>query len=309
MMQNKRKKSLREILKSDEFAQVVFLFPAYAIFTLLFFIPVLTSVYYSFTDWNGITKGSNWIWFKNYAEMFTNPDIFSTIPVTIYYAVLNSVSIIFIAFFVALMLNRQSRITTPLRISFFLPMIVSGIIVGFLFKEIYSPVISEDNMGTLNRLLTNIGLGALTQNWLGNEATVMIMVVLTGVWNQVGQTALIYLANMQGIPKELYEAATIDGAGYWKQTYHITWKLISPSLKINLILLIINSLKAYDMISLLTGGGPGTATKVINLWIVERSIGGYDVGLGCAMSMVVTVFAFALVSITQKLLEKRGEIE
>lgn len=305
----KKRKSFKDFLTSDGVAQAVFLIPAYTIFTLLFFIPVLTSVYYSFTDWNGISKETNWVWFKNYAAMFTNPDIFNTIPVTIYYAVLNSVCLIFIAFFVALMLNRKSRITTPLRICFFLPMLVSGIIVGFLFKEIYSPVISDENMGTLNRILTLVGLKGLTQNWLGNKYTVMIVVVLTGVWNQVGQTALIYLANMQSIPKELYEAATIDGAGYWKQTYHITWKLISPSLRINLILLIINSLKAYDMISLLTGGGPGTATKVINLWIVERSIGGYEVGLGCAMSMVVTIFAFVLVTVTQKLLANRGATE
>ncbi|MBQ7165286.1 MAG: sugar ABC transporter permease [Clostridia bacterium] len=305
-MAKRKKGGFAAIVTSDKFAQAVFLFPAYLIFTVLFFIPVLTSVYYSFTDWNGITTQTNWVWFKNYADMFRNPDIFSTIPVTIYYAVLNSVTLIFVAFFVALTLNRKSRITTVLRISFFMPMLVSGIIVGFLFKEFYSPVISDDNMGTLNRLLTSLGLGGLTQNWLGNKSTVIMMIVLTGVWNQVGQTALIYLANMQSIPKELYEAAIIDGAGYWRQTYHITWKLISPSLRINLILLIINSLKTYDMIALLTGGGPGTASKVINLWIVERSIGGYEVGLGCAMSMVVTIFAFTLVTVTQKLLTKRG---
>ena len=302
----KTRKGRSNFFTSDTCAQIVFLLPAFTIFTVLFLVPVLTSVYYSFTDWNGIDKTAKWIWFDNYLEMFKNKDIFNTIPVTIYYAVLNSVTLIFVAFFVALMLNRKSRITNVLRISFFLPMLVSGIIVGFLFKEIYSPVISEDNMGTLNRILTMLHLDFLTANWLGNENTAMIVVVLTGVWNQVGQTALIYLADMQGIPKELYEAATIDGAGYWKQTYHITWKLISPSLRINLILLIINSLKAYDMIALLTGGGPGTSTKVINLWIVERSIGGYDVGLGCAMSMVVTLFAFILVTVTQKVLAKRG---
>lgn len=299
------RKKFINIITGDTFAQIVFLLPAYLIFTVLFFIPVATSVYYSFTDWNGISKVTNFVGWDNYVEMFANPDIFSTIPVTMYYAALNSVCLIFIAFFVALALNRRSRVTTPLRICFFVPMLMSGIIVGFLFKEMYAPVIGEDNMGTINRLLTNVGLGALTQNWLGNRNTVMLVVVLTGIWNQVGQTALIYLASMQSISRELYEAALIDGAGYWKQTYYITWKLIAPALRINLILLIINSLKTYDMISLLTGGGPGTATKVINLWIVERAIGGYEVGLGCAMSMVVTIAVFILVTVTQKLLARR----
>jgi multiple sugar transport system permease protein/raffinose/stachyose/melibiose transport system permease protein len=133
----------------------------------------------------------------------------------------------------------------------------------------------------------------------------MLIVVLTGVWNQVGTTALIYLAGMQSISKELYESAKIDGAGYWKQTYHITWKMIAPALTINMIFLLINSLKAYDMIAILTQGGPGTATKVINIAILNYSVSGYKVGLGAAMSMVVTIFVFIIVSAMNGVLRKR----
>lgn len=293
-----------KIVFNDKFAQFVFLFPAIAVFTLFTVYPALTSLFYSFTDWTGIGSNYNFVKFDNYVEMFRNKDLFKTLPVTFYYAALNAVTLLVVAFFIALMLNRKSVFTGFMRVCFFIPMLVSPLIVGFVFKEFYAPVVGSE-MGSLNKMLTALGLGKLTADWLGNEYTSMIVIVLTGVWYQVGQTALIYLATMQGISSDYYEAATLDGAGYWKRTYFITWKMMGPALIVNSILLLINSLKQYDMIALLTNGGPGTSTKVINLAIVELSIGSQKVGLGCAMSMVVTAFTFLLVTVTQNILSKR----
>ena len=294
-----------KIVFNDKFAQAVFLLPAILVFSVFTVYPAFTSLYYSFTDWTGIGTNYNFVGFANYAEMFRDKNLFQTLPVTFYYAALNAVTLLFVAFFIALMLNRQSIFTSFMRVCFFIPMLVSPLIVGFVFKEFYAPTVGDET-GSLNKILMQIGLGFLSTNWLGNEYTAMIVIVLTGVWYQVGQTALIYLATMQGISAEYYEAATLDGAGYWKRTYHITWKLMGPALMVNTILLLINSLKQYDMIALLTNGGPGTSTKVINLAIVELSIASQKVGLGCAMSMVVTAFTFVLVSVTQKLLSRRA---
>lgn len=291
--------------RADKVTQVLFVLPAFLIFTVFFVYPCATSLVYSFTDWNGISKTYHFVGLDNYKQMFQNSAIFSTIPTTFYYAFLNTICMTFFGFFVALALNRKSKITGILRVSFFVPMLIAGVIVGFVFREIYSPVLNETNMGILNRILTVIGLDGLRANWLGNPKTVMIVVVLTGVWNQVGQTALIYLSGMQIVPKELYEAAQIDGAGYWKQVYYITWKMTAPSLTLNMLLLLINSLKQFDMINLLTQGGPGTATKVINIAILDYSVSSYKVGLGCAMAMVVTLFVFILVSVTNKALKSR----
>ncbi len=293
-----------KVIFNDKVSQAVFLLPAFLVFTLFTVYPALTSLYYSFTDWTGIGSNYDMVGFANYVEMFQTPSLLKTLPVTFYYAALNAVTLLVVAFFIALMLNRRSIFTGFMRICFFLPMLVSPLIVGFVFKEFYSPVVGTQ-MGSLNRILTELGLGFLTQNWLGNPSTAMIVVVFTGVWYQVGQTALIYLATMQGISQDYYEAARIDGAGYWRCTYYITWKMMGPALLVNTILLLINSLKQYDMISLLTNGGPGTATKVINLAIVEMSINAQRVGLGCAMSMVVTAFTFVLVTVISKLLARR----
>lgn len=294
-----------KISRADKVTQIAFILPAFIIFTVFFVYPCATSLFYSFTDWNGISKEFNFVGFDNYFAMFSNPHIFSTIPTTLYYAVLNTVMLTFCGFFVALAMNRESRITGLLRIAFFIPMLISGVIVGFVFREIYSPVLNEDNMGILNRILTVVGLESLRRNWLGNPNTAMLVVVITGVWFQVGQTALIYLSGMQTVPKEVYDAAKIDGCGYWRQVYHVTWKMTARSLTINMILLLVNSLKQYDMINLLTQGGPGTATKVINIAILDYSVSAYKVGLGCAMSWVVTLFVFILVVTVNKTLKKR----
>lgn len=309
-VRHKIKKLIRndKFFLNDKVAQAVFLLPAIIVFTLFTVYPAFTSLYYSFTDWTGIGTNYNFVGFANYVEMFRDQQLFKTLPVTFYYAALNAFTLLAVAFFIALMLNRKSIFTGFMRVCFFIPMLVSSLIVGFVFKEFYAPVVG-DEMGSLNKMLTSLGLGFMTSNWLGNEYTSMIVIVLTGVWYQVGQTALIYLATMQGISSDYYEAATLDGAGYWKRTYYITWKLMGPALIVNSILLLINSFKQYDMIALLTNGGPGTSTKVINLAIVELSINSQKVGLGCAMSMVVTVFTFLLVSVTQKLLSRRTNVD
>ena len=302
--QEKYKSFFYRLTMNDRIAQLAFLAPAIIMFSLFIFYPTVMTLWYSFTDWSGIGLGYNFVGLSNYAMMFKQPEIFKTIPVTLYYALLNALTIIIVAFFIALALNRKSRITNFMRACFFVPMLIAPIISGFIFKEFLAPVLSPEWMGTLNRMLGLVGLESLQGNWLSNKYTAMPLIVLVGIWGGVGQTALIYLANMQSIPKDLYEAATIDGAGYWKQTFHITFRMLAPALRINVILLLINSLQGSGMIGVLTGGGPGSATKVINIAIVEYTIGAYRVGLGSAMGIVVSVVVFTLVVTAQKFISK-----
>jgi ABC-type sugar transport system permease subunit len=285
--------------------EILFLAPALLVFFVFFIYPTSTSLWFSFTNWNGIGKNYHFVGLDNYVNLFTNQDIFQTIPTTGYYALLNTLMLSVFGFLAALALNRQAWVTNLLRVAFFTPMLIAGVIVGFVFQEMYAPVLNEENMGIINRLLTMVGLDSLRASWLGNTSTAMVVVVLTGVWNQVGQTALIYLAAMQIIPGELYESAEMDGAGYWSKTWHITWKMVAPAFTLNMVLLLINSLKQYDMIELLTQGGPGLATRVINIAILDYSISSFKVGLGCAMAMVVTLFVFLTVLLINSILRKR----
>ena len=292
------------LVMNDKVAQAAFLLPALIIFTVFIAYPSALSLVYSFTNWSGIGRNYNFVGFANYALMFRSPEIFRSIPVTFYYAALNGVTLIIVAFLIALALNRKSRITNFMRVCFFIPMLISPMITGYVFKEFFSPVLSPTWMGSLNRLLGMLGLESWQSSWLTNKYTAMPLVVLVGVWHSVGRTALIYLANMQSISPSLYEAARIDGAGYWRQTYHITLKMVMPALRINIILLTINSMQSGGFIGVLTGGGPGTATKVATIAINEYTIGAYRVGLGSAMSIVVSALVFAIVISAQKLISK-----
>jgi len=292
------------LVMNDRIAQTVLLAPALIMFTLFIVYPCGMTLWYSFTDWTGIGLNYNFVWFNNYSMMFRSPEIFKTIPITLYYAALNSVTLVVVGFFIALALNRKSRITNLMRVCFFLPTLLSPLVVGFVFKEFFSPVLSSQWMGSFNRILKMLGLTTWQRNWLSNKYTAMPLIVFVGIWYNIGQTSLIYLANMRSISQSLYEAAMIDGAGYWRQTYNITFRMTAPALRINVILLLISSMQSSGFISVLTSGGPGTATKVINLAIVEYTISAYRVGLGSAMAMVVSATVFILVVTAQKLISK-----
>ena len=303
-MKKAQKAKKKKRIVNDYAKQWILLAPAVIVFLVFFLYPVGTSLYYSFTDWNGISWSMNFVWFENYKTMFSQNELLRTIPVTLEYAFLNTIMMSFLGLLLALALNRGSWFTGIMRVCFFLPMLVSSLVVGFVFKDIFAPVINEETMGSLNLLLTKLGLKFLRANWLGRDSA-LLMCVGTGVWNSVGQTALIFLANIMSIPKDLYEAAEIDGAGYWKQQYHVTWRMLAPSFSVNLTLLMINSMKQYDTIAILTQGGPGTATRVINLAIMDLSVSSQKVGLGCAMAVVVSVFITVTVTIINRLMRKR----
>ncbi|MFQ7035021.1 MAG: carbohydrate ABC transporter permease [Candidatus Borkfalkia sp.] len=229
-----------KIVFNDKFAQAVFLLPAILVFSVFTVYPAFTSLYYSFTDWTGIgiiiILSDLQIMPKCFGiKICSNASRnFLLCRIKCSYAV--------VCGFYRADVKSAKHIYGFYARCFFIPMLVSPLIVGFVFKEFYAPTVGDET-GSLNKILMQIGLGFLSTNWLGNEYTAMIVIVLTGVWYQVGQTALIYLATMQGISAEYYEAATLDGAGYWKRTYHITWKPMGPALMVNTILLLINSLK------------------------------------------------------------------
>lgn len=297
--------------RKDKLTQAMFMAPALILFTVFFVLPSSTSFFYSFTDWNGVGNKFKFVAFENFVYMFTNKDIFSPILNTVYYAVLTTIFMNIGGFFLALALNRKSRITNSMRVIFFLPHLVAGIIVGFAFRQIYAPVmdLASWNMGALNALFHILHLDFLMGNFLGQTNTAMLFIVLTGMWQSLGFASIIYLSNLQTIPNDLYEAAEIDGAGFFSRIKNITWPMVAPAFSINLTLTLISSLKTYEVILLLTGGGPGTATKVVNMAIVEYSFSAFKVGLGCAMSVLLAIFVFVLAGSSNVLLRRREMLQ
>jgi len=170
---------------------------------------------------------------------------------------------------------------------FLIPPLLSSIALGSIWKYMYAP------NGAINIVLTSVGLASLTQNWLGDPKLALYSLIATNTWKWVGVSMIIYLAGLQAIPEDINEAASIDGVSVWQRFRHITFPLIAPAFTINIVLSMIGSLKVFDIIYIMTQGGPGRATESLTTYIFGRAFDANKFGYGTAVAMVM--FAIILV--------------
>ncbi|UQN28942.1 carbohydrate ABC transporter permease [Brachybacterium kimchii] len=260
----------------------LFLFPALAIFTLAITLPAVLGFAYSFT--NSIGFGDwEFIGLRNYVAMFRDQGIVSAYLFTLGFALVTVIVVNVLAFFLALGLTSRIRLQAALRTVFVLPMVISGIIIAFVFKFLFST--------TLPGIGSALGIESLSTSILANESLAWIAIVIVTAWSTIPSTMLIYIAGLVTIPDEVYEAASIDGAGPAKRLWNITLPLVSGFIVINTILGFKNYLNAYDIVVGLTDGGPGTATRTVAMSIFKGFTGG-DYGYQMA-----NAFVFFLISI------------
>jgi raffinose/stachyose/melibiose transport system permease protein len=279
-----------------------FLLPALAVFGLLFVAPTLTSFYYSLTDWNINTNVIHFIGLQNFKDLFADVKMRATLSNTLIYAF----SVTFLrnlcGLILALMLNTSIKGRNLLRTIFYFPNVVAPMIIGYLFTAIYSP-----GHGILNTALRSVGMGFLAQDWLNNPKIALFSVIMTDVWRSSGFVMVIYLAGLQIIPAELYESASIDGAGPVWRFSNITFPLLAPTITVNVVLALIGTMKVFVMVLVLTNGGPGYATEVMNTYIADSfSLGLY--GYGTAANIILTLFILGI-GLPVLLLLRSKEIE
>jgi raffinose/stachyose/melibiose transport system permease protein len=279
-----------------------FLLPGLLVFTLLFVTPTLTSFFYSLTNWNINTRQMNFVGLENFRKLFADKALRATIANTLIYAF--SVTFLRNAFglILAIMLNNAIKGRDIFRTVFFLPNVIAPIVIGYLFTAIYN-----SGHGMLNTALRAVGLGFFAQDWLNNIKWALFSVIMTDVWRTAGFAMVIYLAGLQIIPLELYESADIDGASSVRKFTHISFPLLAPTVTINVVLAIIGTMKVFVMILVLTNGGPGYATDVMNTYIMRQfSLGLF--GYGTAANLLLSLFVLA-VGLPILLLLRRKEIE
>jgi raffinose/stachyose/melibiose transport system permease protein len=276
-----------------------FILPAFAVFGLLFLVPTATGLYYSLTDWNINKTTINFVGLENFRELFTDKKLVAALWHTLVYAFSVTILRNAIGLGLALMLNTKLRLRGLFRTIFFLPYIISPIIIGYLFTAIYHPA-----HGLLNQGLRAVGLGFMAVDWLNDPKFALFSTIMVDVWRTSGFSMVIYLAGLQMIPVELFESAALDGANYPKTFKHITFPLIAPSLTINMTLSLIGTMKVFVMILVLTNGGPGYATEVINTYILTAfSLGLY--GQGTAANLLLTVLIILIGAPVLLFLRKR----
>lgn len=277
-----------------------FLLPALTFFTLIVVVPSWRGAVYAFTDWDGLSQTFNFIGFENFIRVFNDTAASASIMNTAIYAVGITVVQNAIGLLLALGVNSAIRSRNWLRVLFFAPAVVTPLVVANLWQYILAP------QGALNTVLRSVGLDSLAQDWLGNAQLALPSIITVVVWQFSGYSMVIFLAGLQSIPEDVYEAASIDGAGSVKTFWNITRPLLAPAMTINLMLSLIGGLKLFDQVLIMTQGGPGSATESLSTIAYKDAFQFQLFGYSAALTIVLTVFV-AVASLIQFTLLRRGE--
>ncbi|XID93259.1 carbohydrate ABC transporter permease [Paenibacillaceae bacterium WGS1546] len=280
-----------------------FILPAFVLYSLFVMIPTFSSIYLSFTSWDGISDNIRYIGFDNFKEIGESPRVRNALTNTIIVAVSLVLLENVVALVLAILVDQVRWLRNLFRSIFYFPVLMSGIIMGFIWM-----IILNYNFGVVNQLLDALGLSVLKTDWLGNPDFALISIILSTVWKASGYYMIIYLAGLQGIPQELLEAASIDGAGKWKQFRHITFPLLAGATTVCVMLSMINSLKLFDQIAVMTNGGPGFATETLTYIIYRVAFGEGRQGFGTALAIVLFILIL-IISLIQIRVLRRREVE
>lgn len=274
-----------------------------ALFVVSFFIiyPFFDGLRISFTDWNGFSQTFNYIGFEQYKRMFNDPDTWIVVKNTLLYGVGSTLFQNLVGLGYALLLNQSIRFKAATRTIIYLPVIISPLIMGYIWYFFFAY-----QGGALNDVLMWLGFDAI--NILSNPDVNAWLIVLVNTYQFVGVAMIIYLAGLQSISKDFYEAANIDGASPWQKFKNITLPLLMPSITINIILNIIGGLKLFDVIISLTGGGPGNASQSLSTYMYDlyfaRQNAGYAATQGVLMVAIILIITlFALYFLRRKEVE------
>ena len=251
--------------------------------------PFISSLYYSFTDWN-LFKGGSWIGVQNYVNAFTNAKNVKALQVTFIYAFMTVPLKLAFALFIAYILNFKIKGVGLFRTAYYIPSILGGsMAIAVLWRAMFK------NDGVINRILTILGMQNV--NFLADKTWALFIICLLRVW-QFGSPMVLFLAALKGVPEELYEAASIDGATSGKQFVKITLPLISPVIFYNLVTQLVQAFQEFNGPYIITQGGPRNATTLISLIVYNSAFSEYNVGMSSAMAwiMFVIVMIFTLIS-------------
>ncbi|MCA1030930.1 sugar ABC transporter permease [Bacillus timonensis] len=279
----------------------LFVGPALLVFSLIVLYPFLTGIYYAFTDWNGVTGDIRWVGFDNFVYLFTEDKQFlSSFWITTKYTLVAITLTNIVGFSLALLVTQNLKTRNILRTVFFLPNLIGGLILGFVWQFIF--VKGFSSVGKLT------GWSFFELPWLGDADTAFWGIVIVSVWQGAGYIMIIYIAALQNVPHELIEAAKIDGANFWQILKNITLPLITPAITVCLFLTISWSFKIFDVNLSLTNGGPFKSTEMLALNIYTEAFVNNRYGIGEAKALIFFIVVATITTI-QVIITKKREVE
>ena len=261
----------------------LFVLPACIIFLIFFFLPVLQTLGYSVTDRKMIPDNTQFVGIQNFVTLFTDtPEFFIALKNNIFFTVVVTVLQSLIAFILALVLDQKLRGRNFFRTYFFAPVVISSVAVSLIWAFMFDP-----NTGVLNSLFDILGLGFLKQNWLGDENVAMFSIALVQIWQWVGFEMVIFMAGLNNIPQDYYEVAKVSGATYFQTLFRVVIPQMKPTILTAGVLTTVGCFKVFDLVYIMTSGGPVHATEVIAKLIYDYAFSYGKMGLASALSVIL----------------------
>ena len=280
---------------------VIFILPALIIYLLFSITPFLYTIYYSFTDYTDMNPiNLHFVGLKNYIKVLQTPVMLAAIKNSVIYAILLTGFQTLLGLPLAFVLNQKLKSRNLLRAVFFFPAVFSSLIIGYLWNFI----MSSSDFGLINNILHQLGLGTL--NFFTSK-NALYSVILTQIWQWTGWAMVIFLANLQSISPDLYEAAEIDGANGLKKFIYVTLPLMCPSVKIVIVTGLIGGMKVFDIIYSMTSGGPGDAIQTVMTVMMKKGISEGFYSTGSAFGVCFFIIVLAISAIVTKLMGKWSE--
>lgn len=294
-MKKSDEKGARRMHSQSRKNRIMFAFtlPTVILYTIFFLITMLIGVYYSFTDWNGISRDYKFVGLSNYTKVLTDERFRSALVFNIGYTIALVVLLIVIPLVIALALNRVKRLSTLFRSIYFIPAVISMVTVGLIWNELFYRAVPV--MGEI------LKIDALSTSPLGNPKLAAAAIMLVNVWQGCAIPTVLFIAGLQSVPKDLLEAATIDGAGNWGRFWNVTIPYLIPVLNMVIITQAKAGLTVFDYIKVMTNGGPAQATEAVGLLIYRHAINEGKFSTSVAESMILFVIVGIVAALSLRL--------
>jgi raffinose/stachyose/melibiose transport system permease protein len=285
----------------QNFVLIMYTLPALIVYIVFKLSPAISGIFYSMTNWNGINRTYNFIGFANFIEIFSDAYFWQSLGFTVKYVAVLLITANTTALVLAAAIESRGKNRGIYRTLFYLPNMMSMIIGGYMWRFIFTRV--------LYYMADNWGWKLLDHSWVGDTRFAFLSIIIVASWGSTGFLMIIYMAALQGIPREVKEAAWIDGAGSWQSFWAITFPMLRASLTICIFWTLSSAFQVFDVIFSLTGGGPGRATQSVAINVYEEAFkGNIRYGYATAKSTILFIVVFIITAIQLRFMKKR-EIE
>lgn len=282
---------------------LVMTLPVMALVGIFFVFPMVSALYFSVVDFDGLDPTPPFVGAANFVEMFRDPETWHALGNNAIWIVIGTIAPIVIGLLVAVLVWSVRRGSVAYRLAFFLPYVLPGVAIGIVWGWIYDPV-----SGWLNKALEGVGLGRLSRGWLGDPSTALYAVLATAIWATCGFVIVIFLSALRTVDVDLVDAARIDGANSGQRMLNVILPQIMPVFMMVLTITLVGGFSVFDIIFIMTGGGPADATNVLGTYAYKNAFNLNRIGYGTALALFITVLSVPVAVLLNRL-QRRLAIE